>query len=692
MQQPLAQEGDAQAQQDLYQLRLDDPFVRLIAGDGGWSLSPLLSGFGSGGAARASVGPLALSALWFTGRRVYETGTFVGGGAEVEIAQPLTFGVQGLQRWGVPGGGYSGTASAGLRLGQALSAEVEGGLGASYYGDYSRLLSASLNLRHGPLSARASIADTGPYGAGALRDRFNGQAVATWRQGRSFRVRLRGVYQESAPAGRSATGRGVVYARTGISAERREAFRLRLDRSYRSNALIAGGFEQSLYEGAAELEFGWSGAAIRPELTGGVLRERTGEGRSSSLTYGTGLEIATRWDGPLRLAADARFRSGGLSASQGQSRTYTAGARASWAPAPGWQFRLGSAYAVTDGRRRFGSASATAGVEARLPWGHEVSLDAGVSRRSLGGLDGLAAVSASAFVRYAVPLSVPLYRDRRSGMVRGQLVDAQTGIPLPDVPVYLEQGGGRIRGAYTRADGRYTLADVPVGLATVVVDAESGGLAVRGGHRRAARVSGGQATQTDFEVTRAAGLRLSVMSVDTALVAGPDGSPIVTRRPIDGAVVRVTGEDEELELMTDRLGVARSSRVPVGTYALSVTRSPLPDYAPVSDSVRVEIRPGAVAEADLLLARKRRRVVIADGPALSLSLPAPASSSPEASDPVEIHTVSRGDTFRSIAAEVYGDGALWEHIRTANPGLRAYPPDADLPNRRRLRIPAPPDL
>ena len=694
VQQPLAQDGAALAQQDAYQLRLDDPAGRALAGDGGWSLSPLLSGFGAGGAAQVGAGPVTLSALGFTGRRTYETGTFVGGGARLQVAEPVEIGVQGLQRWGVPGGGYSATGSAGLRLGQTLHATVEGGLGASYYGDLSRLLAGSLRFRLGGLTARASFTDSGPYGAGTLRDRLAGQASATWRRGRHFRVRLMGAYQESAPAGRSAEGRGVAYTRTGLQIERRGAFRVRLDRSFRRNALISDGFEQAFYESALEVEVGWDGFALLPEVSGGVLRERVGGERSVLGVYGAGLGLETRSDGPVQLRGEARFRSGGLSATQEQSRLYTAATSASWAAFSGWVLRAGTAYALTDGRQRFGAASVTGGIRGRLPWGHEVTLSADVSRRSLGGVDGLATVTASAVARYVVPLSVPLYKSRSSGLVRGRLVDTDTGAPLPDVPVYLERSGRLVRGAYTGSDGRYALAEAPVGTATVVVDAESGagGLVVLGGPRRPTTVAGGKAVRADFEVTRAAGLRVRVVSADTALVVASGGSPLVHLRPVGGAVVRLTDGASVVEATTDPSGVARVSRVPVGSYVLSVADAPLRGYSPARDSVRVDVREGEVAEAEVVLVRQRRRVAIADGPALSLRRSgAPAASSGSEAPPLRSRVVHRGDTFRSIAAEEYGDGAQWERLREANPGLRAFPPDVELPNRRRLRLPPPPD-
>jgi nucleoid-associated protein YgaU len=242
-------------------------------------------------------------------------------------------------------------------------------------------------------------------------------------------------------------------------------------------------------------------------------------------------------------------------------------------------------------------------LEQRLPGGHTLRLrvrtfpwlQAG-SRTPLIHLD------------YAIPLGVPLGRDRRSGTVSGRVVDQETGEPVAGALVRVGE-----RAVLTDGRGRWSVAGLPPGAYTTEIDPVSVGVerVVAGRDALRVEVVGGRETRVETGISHAARIDGQI------LLAEPEGGAGVA-----GAVIEASRGSDRVRRVTDAEGRFSFSGLVPGAWTVSVVSAELPrDRALERDSVAVAVAGGESARVELRAVQRARTLTMVSGGDLVLGAP-----------------------------------------------------------------------
>ena len=220
-----------------------------------------------------------------------------------------------------------------------------------------------------------------------------------------------------------------------------------------------------------------------------------------------------------------------------------------------------------------------------------------------------------AYLEYGIPLRLPVSRLRTTGRVFGRVIDAGTGLGVPNALVRLgpqmaiTDGQGQVAfGGVPGGEHRLSLSQetsfadaVFLGDPTVVVDSArtqptTFTLAVA----RSARV--------EVEMRRYATTRTNVSGVASA------ADSLVDAGPLANASLVLAGERDTLYRTTNDAGKASFTDVPPGTWTI-IVRGDAPAYHRFEpDRLDVTLKPGETSQVRFRLVPRRREVqVIGDG-------------------------------------------------------------------------------
>lgn len=704
---------------DFYQVRAERPGFDALAGDGGYSVSNVLAGYGFGAGGLVQAGPAEFRALAFTGRRrVFATDDYVGASTLLRLAPWLAAGGAGLYRQGV-WSGTAATARAVVEPGAGVTLSAEAGVGVDDDGASSPV--GSVEARYGNEAARLRVQaeDIGAYGPFTRRNELRLRAIGSWEPSDHLRLRTTSFYRRSAPFSDPSAPRDRTYQQAQLSATYRTLTTLSLDQTGRR----ISSFSQPINQGqitarlSHTLNVGrWSATPAARAGRSYLTQDTT---QRTALVLGGSLSLTYRATEQVSLSATGsavRGQAPSFFQTEPQS-SYSGMLLASYTPSRWLRFQATGGRSYVTGSGTFSSTTASAGADMTLPWGHRLSAnyrynDVGVG---LGGAQ-VSNRTQVAQLSYTVPLDIPLHRSRRSGLVTGTVVDEETGAPVEGVAVFAESSGRRIAAARTDAEGVYAIPEVPTGDAVILVDTGRAGtgLLKQLDNRHPVTIAGADVQSVAFAVTPAASVEVRMTRVDTLGMPG-DAARDVERRPLANAVLSLEGPDGVIRAISGFDGRAFVGQLPAGEYTVRIVGSPMAGGRAIgADSARVTVDAGGHAEVAFEMAAPYQVAQLLDEPVIELVLADPAYRRARPSDPPAVagdpaapetdrppaipidrladehvlYRVRPGDWVSRIAQRAYGSawpaGVLW--IVQANGDL-IRDPDLIYPGWQ-LRIPA----
>jgi hypothetical protein len=634
--------------QDAYAVRVVHPGYGLELGDHTFSSGSALTEtfYGSGGEGTVRAGPVEAQAHYAQSRYGLDHEQ-AGGSATLRIGEAATVGVHGLWRRGL----FSGetlSASAALRPHAAVRVEAEGGISGGAPGA-SRAGRVVAEVR----TERVEVyADAEGYGLG----------YPSFNQGlrqASGTVRVRPGWGWTVEAGGSASERlrGLRTAHGALGfRDVAQVYARRVEQ--RAGIAELAGTEDAA---GAVLTLGPRPLSVRAEGRLGWVRYPTFEARGVSrlarlrvsVPLGGGVAAfasATYSDGPTAYFPEPRTQrtaEAGLHLHRGRTLRGRLSA-----------FASEHAQAAT-----FGTRGASADVAYTLPNGHAVEVRAAYRTRyastALPGPQDASFVS----LGYRVPLNVRLRPSERTGLVRGQLLDRESGQGIAGVPVYLGTAG-----VVTDARGAFALPGQRPGPYELHVDAHDLGLdrVFERGGARALEVRGGEATFVELAAVRAGRVAGRVMERVGATVGQPERGDLT---PFEGAVVELEGESGRVRRLTDPEGAFAFRGLLPGAYTVRVLAGLLPEGREVVENDRpIQLGPSGEEAVTFEVRPVRRAIQMVQAPVAAVrSPPTPARG--------QTHTVRPGEWLQRLARQYYGDARHWTVIWEAN---RQQLPDPDL--------------
>jgi hypothetical protein len=240
-----------------------------------------------------------------------------------------------------------------------------------------------------------------------------------------------------------------------------------------------------------------------------------------------------------------------------------------------------------------------------FPWGHKVVLRGRHNAFTPSTVEDRTAY----MVEYAVPIGIPITRTQRAGIVKGKVVDVETGKGIEDVLIY----AGAVVTA-TDDEGYFSFPSLKPDKYYLFIDQTSIGL-----NRVPTQplpmevmIRGGEDVDFDIGVTRSGTVTGIVRLFAFAEGLSDTGSVRYDERGGHQGVVLELGNGTEIQRrVTDNKGRFVFSDVRPGAWTVTVVDGNLPEYHFVEKEVQhVEIKPGESGELAFKVLPKRRRIQI----------------------------------------------------------------------------------
>ena len=244
-------------------------------------------------------------------------------------------------------------------------------------------------------------------------------------------------------------------------------------------------------------------------------------------------------------------------------------------------------------------------MEHAFPWGHKVIL-----RGRRGAFTpSLVENEAAYMVEYMVPVGIPITRTQRAGILKGKVLDVETGKGIEDVLVY----AGAVVTA-TDDEGYFSFPSLKPDKYYLFIDKASIGLNRVPTQQlpKEVEVRGGEDINIDIGVTRSGTLTGRVR-----LFAFAEGLSDTGRVRYDergghrGAVLELSNGTEFQRRVSDNRGRFVFTDVRPGSWSVKVVDGNLPEYHFIEkEGLRAEIKPGETHEVEFKVLPKRRRIQI----------------------------------------------------------------------------------
>jgi hypothetical protein len=246
-------------------------------------------------------------------------------------------------------------------------------------------------------------------------------------------------------------------------------------------------------------------------------------------------------------------------------------------------------------------------IEQRLPRGHALRLRLRAFPWVQSG-----ARKPLVYLDYAIPLRVPMGRDRSTGAVSGRVVDQETGEPVAGVLVRVGE-----RAVVTDGRGRWAVGGLAPGAYAAEIDPVSVGVdrVVVSPDALRVDVAGGRGSSVETGVSRAA-------RIDGRILLEPGGAGVV------GAVIELRRGNERRRRITDANGRFVFAGLVPGEWTVAVASAELPpDFALERERITLTLAPGEHGNAELRVVRRTRPLIIVAGGDVVLGGP-PARATP----------------------------------------------------------------
>ncbi|MEX0737407.1 MAG: SPOR domain-containing protein [Bacteroidota bacterium] len=261
-------------------------------------------------------------------------------------------------------------------------------------------------------------------------------------------------------------------------------------------------------------------------------------------------------------------------------------------------------------------------LEHSFPWGHKVGL-----RGRHNAFTPVTAEDGTAYmVEYAVPIGIPLTRTQGAGILKGKVVDVETGKGIEDVLIY----AGSVVTA-TDDDGYFSFPSLKPDKYYLFIDQTSIGLNRVATQQlpKEVEVHGGEDINFDIGVTRSGTVTGIVRLFAFAEGVADTGSlRYDDRGGHQGAVLELGNGTEIQRRISDNKGRFVFTNVRPGAWSVKVVDGNLPEYHFVEKEVQhVEIKPGESGDLAFKVLPKRRRIqIIQEGRVIEAVKPAEKES------------------------------------------------------------------
>ena len=240
-----------------------------------------------------------------------------------------------------------------------------------------------------------------------------------------------------------------------------------------------------------------------------------------------------------------------------------------------------------------------------FPWGHKAVL-----RGRHNAFAPATVENETAFmVEYAMPIGIPITRTRRAGILKGRVVDVESGKGLGGVLVY----AGSVVTA-TEDDGSFSFPSLKPDKYYLFIDKASIGLNRVPTQQlpREVEVHGGEDMNIDIGVTRSGTVTGIVRLFAFAEGLSDTGSVRYDDRGgHQGAVLELSNGTEFQRRVSDNRGRFVFSDVRPGAWTVTIVDGNLPEYHFVEKEVlHTEIKPGETRDFEFKILPKRRRIQI----------------------------------------------------------------------------------
>lgn len=244
-------------------------------------------------------------------------------------------------------------------------------------------------------------------------------------------------------------------------------------------------------------------------------------------------------------------------------------------------------------------------VDHVFPWGHK-----GAARVRHNAFTPLRIENETSYMlEYALPIGIPISRTRRSGILKGKVLDVETGRGIEQVPVY----AGSVVTA-TDKEGYFSFPSLKPDKYYLFIDKASIGL-----NRvptqplpREVEVRGGEDIDFDIGVTRSGTVAGMVRLFAFAEGVSDTGAVRYDERGgHQGAVLELSNGTEFQRRVTDNRGRFVFTDVRPGSWSVTVVDGNLPEYHFVEQEVQhTDVKPAETKELGFRVLPRRRRIQI----------------------------------------------------------------------------------